>query len=339
MPLLQRLAKHDWRLEIFVSAVTLLYITLYVGGDAYNKAKVAGFLAGVNDVLRKNFHQVGVDEKNLYVKDSSENYSAYATGRDNIAKVNFNFRLAPRQNVFVWVMESLLSYFMDSVVPPVDRVDIVVTPSEEYDNFITAVVSKIGMSDHRKFNYYLALTRTTDLELLPESFVFMSEVNEIQEKTFTDKLAASLKLSMASFVKYVAFTDQPTERPETLRDLLPSRRAVLSLKLVTGKQELAQVSELLEALFDIIDKLASKEIAFKPESLRKIVKAREVEVSKIEKLLEQAKQEELADEKAAARRKERLALRNQSRDEQLKAEKKAQEKKMKKAQKKMRVRM
>lgn len=338
MTLLQRLQTNDWRLEYFTLSFIVGFALLFKLGDWYNQSRVTGFLNGVKSVFQENFHQFGVEEGKLYEKDSAESYASYATGRKNIAKANIVFRLAPRQNLLVWLMEMAFSFFTESVLYPTDRVEIVLTPSVDYENFISAVVSKLGMNEYRKFNYYLSLTRTSDSALLPESFVFMSEVNEYQEKTFTSKLAESLKLSMASFVRFVAFTDQPQDRPEQLRDLIPHRRIVISLNLVTGKQELAQLSELLAAVFDVVDKIAEQEITFKPEASRKVVKARELEISKIKKLEEAARQEELAEELAKVKRQERESRRNLSRDEQLKAEKKAQEKKQRKAAKKMKMR-
>lgn len=339
MSLFQRFKTHDWRLECFTVLFSIAFMLVFKIGDLYNKSKVTSFLNGVTSVFEENFFQFGVGNGKLYEKDSSENYSSYATGRKNIAKVNLDFRLAPRQNVILWLMEVLFSYFTESVVYPADRVDIVVTPSADYENFITAVVSKLGMSDYRKFNYFLALTRTIDSPLLPESFAFMTEVNEFQEKTFTAKLAESLKLNMASFVRFVAFTDQPADRPDAIRDLLPNRRVVISLNLVTGKSELAQISDLLRAVFDVIDQIAEKEISFSSEAARKVVKARELEIAKIKKIEETARQEELAEELAKLRKQEKQKLRNLSREEQMKAEKKAQEKKVRKAQKKTKVRM
>lgn len=338
MNIWQRFQLADWRIEIFTIVFCVVFVSLFKFGDLYNTGKVSTFLNGVRVVFEENFALFGVGNEKLYEKDSSENFASYASGRVNIAKVNLIFRLAPRQNVFIWVMEVLFGYFTDSVKVPEDRVDIVITPSVDYENFISAIVSKLGMSDSRKFSYFLSLTKTSDSAALPESFVFMSEANEFQEKTFTPELALALNLSMASYLKYIAFTDQPNEKPEAIRDMIPKRRIVLSMVLPTGSKQLADVSKLLAAVFDVVDKIAAKEITFKPEAFKKIVKAREAEIAKIKKAEELAKQEELAEEKAKIKRQEKDQMRNLSRDEQLKAEKKAQEKKARKAQRKMKVR-
>lgn len=338
MSLWERLKINDWRLELFTLGFIFVYILLYKAGDWYNRTLVVSFLGGLRGVFEENFFQYGVGDGKLYVKDNSESYSSYATGRQNISAVNVILRLAPRQNIFIWIMELLFSFFTESVPAPQDRAEIVLTPSVDYENFIAAVVSKLGMNDYRKMNYYLSLTRTSDSDKLPESFVQMGEVAEFLEKTLTDRLASSFKLSMASFIRFVAFTDQPIERPEAIRDLIPRRRVVISVKLVTGKEQLAQLSEVLSSVFDVIDQIADKTITFKVDASRKVVKNREAELSKIKKAQEAEKQAELAEEKAKLRREEKQKLRGMSRDEQLKAEKKALEKKQRKAQRKTRMR-
>lgn len=338
MTVFQRFQLNDWRLELFTLVFTLLFVVSYKVGDLINQGKVNKFIAGVKGVFQENFYQFGVNSKNLFVKDSSENFSSYATGRENIQRAYLTFKLIPRHNIFLWVMESIFSFFTESVPAPQDRVDIVLFPSADYENFISAIVSKLGMNEYRKLNYFLSLTKTTDSALLPESFVLMSEANEFHEKTLTEKLASSLELSMASFLRFIAFTDQPNEKPESIRDLVPRRRVIISLNLPTGKQELEQLSNVLSAVFDVVDKLGDKDIVFRQEASKKIVRNRELEVKKIEKLQEEVELQKAADEKAKLKRQERENARKLSRDEQLKAEKKAQEKKQRKLQKKMKIR-
>ncbi|GEQ70218.1 hypothetical protein JCM33374_g3894 [Metschnikowia sp. JCM 33374] len=338
MNIFERLQLADWRLELFTVFTCFIFVFLYRLGDSYNTNKVSSFLNGVKAVFEENFYLFGVETGKLYEKDSSENFSSYASGRENISKVNLTFRLAPRQNFFLWIMESAFAFFTESVATPEDRVDIVISPSTDYENFITAIVSKLGMNEYRKLNYYLSLTKTSDSASLPESFVFMSEANDYQEKTLTERLAKSLNVSMASYLRYLSFTDQPNERPIAIRDLIPNRRVVLSLKLVTGKQQLAEISEVLAAIFEIIDQISTGEISFRAESSKKVVKTRESEIAKIKRAQEAIKQEELAEEKAKLKREEKEKLRNLSREEQAKAERKANERKQRKMQKKMKVR-
>lgn len=341
LTILQRLKLHNWTLEATTLGFTAAFVVLFFIGDWYNKNRVVGFLTGVKSVFTDNFFQFGVSPTQLYVKDSSENYSSYATGRAHIASVDLTFRLKPRHNFFLFIMETVLSFFTESVPTPVDRVDIVITPSQDavYDNFIQAIVSKFGMNDYRKFNYFLSLTKTIDSADIPESFVFMTEVNDIQEHVTNDQIRSTLTLDSANYIRFIAFTDQPTEKPEKISDLLPRRRIVISTNLVTGKAQLEQLSNTLRAVFKTIDALATKTIKLQPETLRKVVKTREVEVAKIQKLIDAARAEAEAEEKLKLKQQEKDKFRNLSREEQIKAEKKAQEKRQRKQIKKQKVRM
>lgn len=341
MGLVNRIKLADWRLEMFTVATILVFCVLFKIGDLYNQRKVTGFLDGVADVFKNNFHQFGVAPDKLYVKDSSENYSAYATGRVNIAKVDLTFKLKPRHNLFVYLLEYALAFFTSSVQTPSDRVDITITPSleAEYDNFISAIVSKIGMNDFRKFNYFLSLTKTSDSDSLPQSFVFMSESTEIQEKLLTPRIKEALTLESASWLRYVAFTDQAIERPTSLPEYAPNRRIIISTNVTSSAAKVKQISDVLAGVFGLVDQLVAKEITFKSETLRKVVKTRENELAKLKKITEEIEQEKLADERARLKREERRRNRDLSDAEQLKLEKKALEKKQRKAAKKQKMRM
>ena len=134
-------------------------------------------------------------------------------------------------------------------------------------------------------------------------------------------------------------TDQSVEKPESLRELMPKRRIVISVKAITSQNDLKQLSAVLDAVFNLVDKLADGAITFKPEALKKVVKTREAEIDKLKKIQEEIKKEELAEEQSKLKRQERDRLRNMSREEQLKAEKKAAERRQKKMQKKQRIKM
>ncbi|KAI5952351.1 hypothetical protein KGF54_003217 [Candida jiufengensis] len=339
MTILQRVQLRDWTIEFFTFGFIVLFTLLWKVGDFYNELKVKRFLSGVEQVFKKQFYQFGVLPNKLYIKDSSENFASYATGRLNIAKVDLKFILKPRQNLFLWILETFFSLFTTSVQTPEDKVEIIITPSGKYDNFISAIVSKLGMNEARKFNYFLSLCKTTDSPNLPESFVYMSEANEFQDKITTPELKQSLTLQSANFLKVIAFTDQSSIRPETLKEFIPHRKVILEFKLTTSSEDLKIISSVLDSVFSILDKLSDQVITFKPETIKKIVKTREIEIEKLKKIEQEIKNEKIADEQAKLKREEREKLRNMSREDQLKAEKKAQEKKQKKLQKKQRVKM
>ena len=339
MTLFERVKLRDWRLELFTLGFIVIFIVLFKTGDFYNQSKVTTFLKSVQPTFAKQFFQFGVTPDKLYVKDSSENFSSYATGRLNIAKVDLKFTLAPRQNLFLWIMEHGFSIFTESVPTPQDKVEIVITPSGKYDNFIASIVSKLGMNDARKLNYFLSLCKTTDSPNLPQSFVYMSEANEFQDKITTTDLRQALTLQSASYVKVIAFTDQAIVKPETLHEFIPQRRVIIELSLTTNKEALKVINNVLDAVFNVVDKLSDQAITFKPETIKKVVKTREFEIEKLKKIEQELQNEKLAEEQARLKREERERMRNMSREEQLRAEQKAQEKRQKKLQKKQRIKM
>lgn len=339
MSIFERAKLMNWNLEIMTLATIGIYVFLFKLGDMYNQNLVNRFLLGLKSTMDENFYQFGTSKENLYVKDSSENYSSYATGRENISRVNLDFKLRPRHNFFVWILEGIMSYFTEMVQKPIDKVDIVIHPSVPYDNFISAIVSKVGMNDFRKFNYFLSLTKTSDSSKLPESFVFMSEGSEFQDKLMTPALEEALDVEASSFIRYLAFTDQATEKPSTPDGYAPFRRIVFSLKLSSNKKHIKQVSDILDAVFSVVDDLAEKKLTFKQEALKKVVKTREVELAKVLKAAEFERQEAEAEAKAQLKKQERDRIRNLSPEEQAKLEKKENDKKQKKLQKKQRVKM
>lgn len=341
MGLWNRLKLMSWNIELLAIGAILIYTFLFKIGDIYNRRKVTSFLNSLNDVFKKNFFQYGVSENSLFVKDSPENYASYATGRINIDKVNISIRLQPRQNIFIWLFENVFSFFLDSIEKSEDVADFTITTSSDvtYDNFIAAIVSKAGMNNFRNANYFLSLTKTTDSPKLPQSFVFMSETQEFLDKILTDVLRHSLTPESASYLRYIAFTDQQEEKPKTISQCRPQRRVVLSTFIPKNCDQSTQLSVIVGELFRIIDLLNTKKITFKPESLRKVLKTRESELAKIQKLIDEGKQELLNSEKAKLKRDEIEKTRHISREEQIKLEKKAQEKKQRKLQKKQKVKM
>lgn len=334
---MQRLRANDWRVEIFSVLFTVAFVLLFKVGDYYNTNLATKFLKGLSPVMTKNFFQYGTTTTDLYTKDSSESFTSYASGRQNIDRVVINLSLKPRQNGFMWFIETATSFFSEIVPPPVDKADIFIYPSfsAQYDNFIAAIVNKQGMNDARQQNYYLSLTKTVDSALLPPSFVYMSEASELHEKAFSPEVLATLDPKV---LRYVAITDQPISRPEKISELEPRRRIIVLVNLTSNKERLTQLSEFLDSLFNVLDSLAAKKTTFRPEALRKVLKARETEVAKLQKIVDEEKKEELAEERA---KQKRLEKRNStlSEAEQAKAEKKALEKKQRKQMKKQRVRM
>lgn len=328
-----RVQLSDWRLEM-VTVPTILFLVLtYVVGNWFNKGLVTGALDAVNRLLTEQFAQVGVAKLLLYVRDDAENYTAYATGRVNVALVKLQFRLQPRQNVVLWLIELVMLFFVEAVPTPQDTVRVVIEPSAEagVPALVWAVASKRGLNNHRTMHYLLLLTRTLELPKLPPQFVFMTEAAEFLDVLYTPELARVLPKT-TGFLKFIAVADQLQTRPETVAELELLPRVVVDMTIPTLKADRAAFLELLLAALGLVDLMALPEGKFRPEALKKVDKTRQVEMGKILKAREEEREEQEKERKLEEKRKLRDQLRSQLRDLQ----KKAEEKERKKEEKKMR---
>ncbi|KAG7797115.1 hypothetical protein KL929_002821 [Ogataea haglerorum] len=338
MSLLDRLKLYPWKLEMVSVGFIAAYVLTFFIGSKYNEKLVNNFLNANLDLLKEQFSQVGVTRSKLLAKDDSEHYAFYATGRLNIESLTAKFKLQPRQNVFIWFLELVFDFFAGAVAPLQDVVDLTFQIDSQagsnYDDFIWAIVSKDNMNQLRKDNYFLSLTKTSESNKLPVEFVFMNEVPEMNEVLHHKKFNAVLE-KCKSFLKFVAVTDQSSEKPETVSDTTPSKKIVVQLRIPKSSAELEAAHELLKFLLnDYIDYVVSK-ASFRAELTRRCKKTREAEVSKLRKLEEDLKKEQLAAKKLEDQKKQKAGS---DADEQRKHEKKQLERKQRRQMGKQKIR-
>lgn len=341
MTLVERLKVYPWTVETMSIGLIVAYLALFFIGSKYNDNLVKKYIElQREEVLKDQFYQVGVTQNQLYIKDDGENYSSYATGRVNIASLTQKFRLQARHNVFLWILEAILSAYFESVVTPADTIqltfDIDAEAAEKYDNFIWAVVSKDKMSTLRTESYYLSLTKTAESEKLPIEYVFMNEVPEMNEILYKSDFKAILEESK-DFLRYIAITDQPDEKPTELSEVAPKKKVIVNMRVPKGDSQLKASVKLVKYVIGYIDFIVEK-AAFRPELTRRIKKTRDAEISKLKKIVEDAKKEELEAKRIEEQKKLREEQSKLSPEEQKKIEKKQQEKKQRKLEKKQRVR-
>lgn len=335
----ERVKAHNWRMEAIVGGLTLVTVVLYVVGQTWNRRKLNAWIDSQADNLKDQFFQVGVTRNQLYVRDDDQHYLSYATGRINIARFVIKLTLQARQNFSMWIMENAMSFFLGGVDVVSDEVDILADSSEKVDPFIFAIVNKEYMGKERKDNYYLSLTKTTDSEkLLPVQYVFMSESNEINE-TLVDEEFKQLLAESHDIVKLLAFTDQPSAHPFDLENTNSKFRGILKLHLKSDLASLVKTSKIINKFIETIDLVHNpKKFKLRAEVSKKIAKARESEVKKLEKLIDQDKKEQLEEKKLEELKKQKEKLKTSNPKELEKFEKKQREKQQRKLMKKQKVR-
>lgn len=332
-----RLRLYDWKLE-FVGLIIIALIVFFFNAGAYrNKAIVESWLKAIQPVLDENFAQVGVKKDQLYVKDSAQLYTSYATGRINIRGLTSRFELINRPNYFYYLTELFMSYFFESVPVPQDTAEIEVKlfDTQKLGKYIFAIVNKEGMNNARQENYYLSLTKTTESSKLPLQFVFMSESADLNEGLATEELREALKKA-GPVLKYLAVTDLPSTHPNSEEEFVSAPKIVAKLNLKSDSQSLVAIRELVAEIIALADRVSKFQL--KSEQQKKINNVRTSELNKIKKALQEIAAEELREKKLEAEREARRAS-QLSPEEQDKLDQKMREKRERRARNRQKQRM
>ncbi|KAF9701201.1 hypothetical protein EKO04_000927 [Ascochyta lentis] len=373
----ERTTADDFKLEMYILPFLFAIIVVHVWGTKRNRSKARNWAKSHVPVLQNEFVQVGYLQpaegstgvgnddlagalaeaakldKVLREKKADE-YTTYATGRQNTAFVDFKLTLAKRFNPFLRFGEHILPLFFESFPPPQERLEATAyvfdgqetkiapvygktdakkVPNSTFDGFVFAVVHKDIMKRLRDDRYDLSLTTTRDHAKLPVWTTVMSESAEVTDTLLTPELIKAIHDAGDAFEALVV-TDQPLDQPKTLDDTKPRKRINLSLKL---QSDYTNTLPVFTQFLRLPDHLASA-AHFRPEALRRIRQTREEQISKIRRLDEEEKAEErkLAADKLKKEQRD-AKLGRLSADEQRKFLEKEREKKSKKGMKRSTV--
>lgn len=204
-----------------------------------------GWIEAHAPVLKKEFAVVGYDglkgsndhptPLELLKEKTAQEYTTYATGRQNVAFVDMKVSLLKRYNPMTWLLEVLLSLFFDSIKAPVERMeatsytfdgkekDLLPTPPKgepesrsapsSYDSFVWALVNKGTMRQLREDRYDISLTTTKDHPKLPNWASVMSESAEVTDLLLTPELIKAVEEAGFDLFEHLIVTDQPIDKP------------------------------------------------------------------------------------------------------------------------------
>lgn len=243
-----------------------MVVALHLWGTRKNKRKANGWIRAHAPVLEKEFAVVGfggrkrpsledvqssglakaltsdelVVPTELLKEKTAQEYSSYATGRQNVAFMDVKISLYKRYNPLYLLGEYLLSFFFDSMPTPVERMeatiyafdgkekDLVPVPGGKqgqeiietrsrggnsgYDGFVWAIVNKEVMRRLRDDRYDVSLTSTKDHPKLPSWATVMSESAEVTELLITPELVKAVEAA-GEALEYLIVTDQPLDKP------------------------------------------------------------------------------------------------------------------------------
>ena len=188
---------------------------------------------GLAQATEKAMKDATTPESMLREKKADE-FMTYATGRQNVAFVEFKLTLAKRYNPLLRIGEAAIGLFFESMPAPQERIEATAylfdgreaqivpgfgkgeekksVPKSTYDGFVWAILHKDLMKQLREERYDLSLTATKDHAKLPIWTTVLSESAEITESLLTPELAKAITDAGDNFEALI-ISDQPIEQP------------------------------------------------------------------------------------------------------------------------------
>lgn len=261
----ERASPSDFKTEAIILPFIIVAVLVHLWGTRKNKRKAKDWLVAHVPTINSEFALVGfsgrkqganaeeTDSEDLaeklkggglnyppeLLKEKTANeFATYASGRQNVAFVDFKIVLNKRYNPIYVGLEQVFSLFFDSMAPQSEHMEAIaytfdgkesqyVPPSvpgnvevaekpkvanSSYDGFVWAVVNKNKMKKLRDDRYDVSLTSTKDHPKLPGWTTVMSESAEITEALLTKDLIDAVAQAGELF-EYLIVTDQPIDKP------------------------------------------------------------------------------------------------------------------------------
>ncbi|KAJ5832955.1 hypothetical protein N7474_001266 [Penicillium riverlandense] len=354
----ERVSPSDFQQEAMIMPFIVAILLVHFWGTRKNRRRARDWALAHAPVLQKEFAVVGFDNvpgvstesgdsvdvelvnpEEVVEEKSAHEFTAYASGRQNVAFVDVALKMPKRYNPITYLVEYLFSFFFESWEVPSERYeallytfdgkekDLVPMPASEssslkvqpsaYDGFIWAVVHKSHMKKFRTDRYDASMTFTKDNPKLPPWVTVMTESAEISDILLTPELIKAIEEAGSDF-EYLIVTDQPLDKPTKIEETVPRKRVQLSVNLASSVAGYASTLPLFTQFLRFGDRLVAS-AHFRGEVMRKIRNAREEEIKKLRRLEEEDKAEErkIAAEKIKKEERDRL-LRSMTADEQRK---------------------
>ena len=262
----ERTSPKDFYQEAFILPFIIVVVALHFWGRRKNRRLAKRWAEAHAPALDKEFAVVGfggrkpptledVETEGLARATSSDRlaipseflrektgqeFYAYATGRQNVAFMEVTLKLFKRYNPLTLVLETVLSFFLESIPSPIESIEATIYPfdgqekdfipvpnpkeqealetrvkglNSGYDGFVWAVVNKNFMRQLREDRYDISFTSTKDHQKLPAWATVMSESAEITDALLTPDLIKAIEEAGDTAFNNLIVTDQPVDKP------------------------------------------------------------------------------------------------------------------------------
>ena len=375
MTVLQRAKLYNWSFELFFIGVVVFIFIVNKVGTSVNVSRADKMFNSVHAFLKDElkFARVGFtaqgSENRLYMDQHLHTWlTSFSTGRSCIEGINVHLHLFPRNNPLSMFLENVMGWYFPILAMDTDAefCEIEIKPNgvfvgsenanvnsnsnEVLNNFkfISSIVNKAFMNQSRHDNYYLALTHTTEGDDLPNEYVYMSEMNQLNGfiTSYCKKDALNNLLNQTvDLLEFISFTDLPADKPEntSVWNATKKIRCVIRTHVPTNEKELVLLNQLIGLVVEIYDNytrtlVQKNETSFiTNDMLKKANNMRTIELGKITKIAREAALGREKEEKKEAEKEKRRNLKKTG--EQEKIDQKMKEKRERRQKNKQKVRM
>lgn len=258
----ERHSLSDFKQEGVILGLILVIVAIHLYGTSINRKRAKSWITAHATVLNKEFALVGFGGRKrptaeeveseglakslandslelpeeLLKEKSLQEFSTYATGRQNVAFLDFNLTLPKLYSPISMVFEYGMSLFFESMAAPAERMEAILYPFDgrealtvpgqapgahelrkdaksSYDNFVWAIVNKDTMKQLRDDRYDVSITSTKDSAKLPNWATVMSESAEVTDFLLTPEFIKVVE-DAGELLEHLIITDQPIDQPQ-----------------------------------------------------------------------------------------------------------------------------
>ncbi|KAJ1959616.1 hypothetical protein GGI12_004250, partial [Dipsacomyces acuminosporus] len=310
---------------VMLLAVIVGLVANYFYGSGKNTELIRKWEGPLTDILRANFSLVG-DGKKVLEWDSPADILFYASGRRHCQFVQGHIQLKARQDLIGWANDLAANNH--------EKVEIEVTLNEdEFNGFVFAAVPRKRSKAVNRDRYDITtFTKAVNNDKISPKVVLYSENADATAQLLSSGLEEILA-DEKSLLEELYVTDSPEEKPES-HDFKREKKLLAVIRLPQPNGEgIQKFREILDFIFYLVD-FIPEAITLRPESVKKLAKAREEAYKEFAKKAEQDRQEALAKALAEKRRLELEEVQRMSPEQRRKWEEKDRKRQLKKEQSK-----
>lgn len=288
--------------EMICGVLLLAYLIVHIVGRAANRKIIDSWLNRYDAYFSEQFAAAGApdtahapaDLREKVFQESANEYVYYATGRQNVSSVHFKFNLRHRQDVMMYLWDTVLYPVEDKVT-----IEMVFANDRKCDPALFAILPKAFVVPFREEHANLReIMVATQHASLGGGVVLLAENAEAATELIPEGVLAAI-LTHEEYFESLFVTDLNNTAPQGYTDI-QQHICFCTLRIPSDP---ASIAPLFEMLMTLADHLATVKLSMiakgKVDKNRRTIKDQleKIESEKAKEALEQKKQEKAEKEK------------------------------------------